>query len=168
MPNVYSDALRFLRFNVQHYALALWGLRLRLDPDYPLLTGFFPSLISEPVLEYRTYGPLAGFALFLAAVLPPEILTALILAWACLSWDRAKFFRSDLAFWRQVYKENGLSHTRGHGRLIETLSREIERRMKAGEAWEELAQEGLTIQDDVLAYHQGRERAPRVNVARPR
>lgn len=163
-----NDARRFFRYNLQHYSLALWGLRLRLDPDYPHVTRFLPSQISEPVLEYRTYPLMGLWAFALAAALPANMLTALVLLWACISWDRSKFYRSELAFWRQVYKENGVSHQRGHGRLMEAITREIERRMKAGESWEELTVEGFRIQDDVLRYARRVQGLPTANVESPR
>jgi len=144
------DALRFFRWNLQHYALAVWGLRLRFDPPYPHVKKFFPMFLDEPVFEYRTYGLHALWAGILAAWLPGPALTALAILWAYASWDRSQHLKSNLVFWRQVLKENGVTHTRAHGRYMEQLLREMERAMKAGEPWEELSREALQLQDEVI------------------
>ena len=157
-----QDALRFFRWNLQHYALALWGLRLRFDPPYPHVFKFFPQFLLEPVLEYRTYGAMVMFAGALAAWLPAPALTALVALWACVSFDRSKFLKSGFVFWRQVYKENGISHNRAHGRYMEQLILEIERRMKAGEPWEALSQEAFQLQDDVIRHARSEDAARRI------
>ncbi len=157
-----KDGLRFFWYNLQHYFLAVWGLRLRFDPTYPWVTKFFPSLISEPVFEYRTYGLTAVWAIVLASLLPYPVLTALVLLWACISFDRSKFLVSNLVFWRQVLKENGVTHTRAHGRYIEWLIRDIERRMKAGEDWQEQALEAARLQDEVIRHVGSKDAARRI------
>jgi len=151
--------LAFLRWNFQHYALALWGLRLRFDPPYLRLTRFFPGLIGEPVFEYRTYGLHALWAILLASWLPRPLLTAFVLFWAGQTFDRCKYLNSNLIFWRQVLKENGIRH-RAVGRYMIYLLREIERRDKAGLEWRGLATEALELQDKVVAAA-GSERAAR-------
>ena len=153
------DVWPFLRYNLQHYSLALWGLRLRLDPPYPHLTRFFPGLIGEPVFEYRTYGLHALWAIFLASWLPRPLLTAFVLFWAGQTFDRCKFLKSNLVFWRQALKENGILH-RAAGRYMIYLLREIERRDKAGLEWQGLASEALELQDKVVAAA-GSQRAAR-------
>lgn len=159
-----KDALRFFRWNLQHYALALWGLRLRFDPPYPHVTRFFPQFLLEPVLEYRTYGGMAVFAGIVAAWLPSSAVTGLVMFWACIAWDRAGYLKSPLVFWRQVLKENGVSHMRAHGRYMEQLIREMERAMKAGEPWADLAEEALRLQDEVIR-HARTQGPPGPNVA---
>jgi len=151
--------LAFLRWNFQHYALALWGLRLRFDPPYLRLTRFFPGLIGEPVFEYRTYGLHALWAILLASWLPRPLLTAFVLFWAGQTFDRCKYLKSNLIYWRQVLKENGIRH-RAVGRYMIYLLREIERRDKAGLEWRGLATEALELQDKVVAAA-GSERAAR-------
>lgn len=151
--------LAFLRWNVRHYVLAVWGLRLRFDPPYPHVTGFFPGLIGEPVFEYRTYGLHALWAILLASWLPGPLLTAFVLFWAAQTFDRCKYLKSNLVFWRQALKENGVRH-RAAGRYMEYLLREMERRMKAGQDWGGLAQEAIQLQDKVVAAA-GSKRAAR-------
>jgi hypothetical protein len=150
---MFHDALRFFRYNWQHYSLALWGLRLRLDPDYPLLTHFFPGLIADSVQEYRTYGGTALWAIFLAYVLPLPLGTALVLFWLAQSVHRSQYFRSNLTFWRQASHENGFPH-RAHARYSEQLLRDIERRVKSGESFNdcrEALQEAQALMDKVCA-----------------
>lgn len=154
-----EDALYFLRVNLTHYALALWGFRLRFDPPYRHVTRFFPSLIAEPVFEYRTYGAHAVWAMFLAGFLPIEVLTLLICWFSAVTVYRARFLRSPLHFWRQVVKENGLNYRRGHGRYMEQLIREMEVRMKAGDKWEHLALEAQRLQDEVIRAAASQEAA---------
>jgi hypothetical protein len=153
------DGWLFLRYNVQHYSLALWGLRLRLDPTYPHLTRFLPGLIGEPVFEYRTYALHIVWAILLASWLPRPLLTALVLFWAGQTFDRSKYLKSNLVFWRQALKENGIM-SRAAGRYMEYLLREIERRMKAGLEWQGLASEALELQNRVVAAA-GSKRAAR-------
>lgn len=159
-----ADLWYFLRVNLEHYALALFGLRLRFDPPYRHVTRLFPQYLCEPVFEYRTYGAHAVWAMMLAGILPPEALTALVVLWAAISWDRSKYLKSSLVFWRQVLRENGVSHSRAHGRYIEQLIREMERRMKAGEDWQECATEAARLQDDVIR-HAGSKDAARAILA---
>lgn len=144
-----KDGLQFLRWNLQHYALALWGLRLRFDPPYPRLTRFFPGLIGEPVFEYRTYGLHAVWVGLLAAWFPLPVLTALVLGWGAISFDRSKYLKSNIAFWRQVLRENGVITHRAAGRLMECLLKEMERRMKQGGDWQQTAREAMELQDRV-------------------
>lgn len=153
------DGFLFLRYNLQHYSLALWGLRLRFDPPYPILANFFPSLIAEPVFEYRSYGALVLFAGLMAWALPPTIVGAFLLLWFGVSFDRCKYLQSNLVFWRRTLKENGRGFHRAQGRYIEALIREMERRMKTGEDWQECAQEATELQDEVIALHGRTERA---------
>ncbi len=153
------DGLRFFRWNFQHYSLALWGLRLRFDPPYPMVLKFFPSLISEPVFEYRTYGLMVLFCYLLARFLPLEVLIALIVLWFGVSLDRCKYLKSNLVFWRQVLRENGTGHHRSQGRYIEQLIRETERCMKAGLPWQDLSEEAFRLQDEVISRYGWNDRA---------
>lgn len=157
-----KDTFRFFRWNFQHYALALWGLRLRFDPPYPHVFRFFPQFLLEPVMEYRTYGLTALWAGLLAGWLPSPVLTALVIFWTVLSSDRSKYLQSALRFWRQVLQENGVQHTRAHGRYMEQLILEMERRMKAGGEWQELAQEAQALQDDVIRHARSKDAAKRI------
>jgi len=144
------DVFRFLLYNWQHYSLALWGLRLRIDPDYPLVTKFFPGLIADSVLEYRTYGGIALWAMLLAFFLPLPLGTALVVLWAVQSWDRSKHFQSNLTFWREASRENPFPH-RAHARYVEQLIREAERLEKAGKSGEMALREAQTLMDKVCA-----------------
>lgn len=163
---MFKDLFRFVAYNARHYALALWGFRLRFDPAYPMVLKFFPSLISEPVFEYRTYGLMCFWAIALAAWLPLPILGGLVLFWLCRSVHRCKYLKNNLVFWRQVLKENGTGHHRAQGRYIEQLIREMERAMKAGEPWQGLAQEAAKLQDEVIARHGAGDRAKAILAGR--
>lgn len=156
------DVFRFLGYNLRHYSLALWGFRLRFDPPYPWVLKFFPSLISEPVLEYRTYGAIALWAIFLVIWLPAWAFPPLLGFWLARSWHRSHYLQSGLVFWRQVLRENGVTHTRAHGRYIECLIREMERCMKAGLPWQELATEALRLQDAVIRQAASKDTAKRI------
>lgn len=100
------DAAHFLISNVQHYALALWGIRLQLDPERADVVKFFPSLLGDTVLEYRTYGGIILWAVFVAAVVPENLLWPLIVFWGIRAWWRSRAFRSGYHFWRQAWRES--------------------------------------------------------------
>jgi len=150
IPKMIRDALRFLLYNLQHYSFALWGLRLRLDPPYPMVMKFFPELITDSVFEYRTYGLHAFWAVLLAWLLPLPVAFAFVLFWLGQSCDRTKFYRSNFLFWKQAMKENGPDHQRTAGRYMEHIIRELERRMKAREEWQGLSEEAFRLQDEVI------------------
>lgn len=118
--------------NLKHYSLAAFGLRLRLDPDYPMETRFFPSHITDSVLEYRTYFLIAPWCAVLAwglSYLPPGVIVGLGAFWTLKSWQRAAFYKSSLAFWEQAYRESPRKD-RVRTRYAEQLMQRIEADMK--------------------------------------
>ena len=133
------DGLRglFLLFwlNLRHYALAIWGLRLRLDPDYPGETRFRGDLVVDAVLEYRGYGLLAPWSVFLAGLAYPPSLELIAALWAVSAWRRAYFYSTPYRFWTQAYDE-APGKSRNQTRYAEELMLEIERKMKAGMAYD--------------------------------
>lgn len=128
------DTLRFLYGNLRHYSLAFWGIDCRLDPDYPPVTRFFPSLIYDTVYEYRTYGamPLVSLLIIGIASVNESAAWALILCWAILSFKRTAAFRSNFAYWEQALKE---SHSKDRVRayFVEWCIRETEQAWKRGD-----------------------------------
>ena len=133
----YSFRDRFLGFaslvrsNLEHYFLAVWGIGLRLDPDYPVDPRFMGRLIVDAVLEYRAYGLFALWCPFLAMVLPESFLLFLAVWWAVLAWKRTSFYKTRFAFWTQAFEETP-NKMRTRIRYAEELMREIERLDKAG------------------------------------
>lgn len=126
-----ADLFRFLKFNLYHYALALWGFRLQLEPDYPAVERFFPSLIRDSVYEWRTYGAMMLWGVFVA-YLPEPSAWILIILWAKWSWGRAAHFQTNYAFWKQAYQECP-DKKRVQVQYFQWIVRETERRMKAGQ-----------------------------------
>lgn len=100
-----ADGLVFLKWNLKHYSKALMGFSLKLDPDYPVVSKFFPSLVRDTVLEWRIYGliPLLGIAV---SRLPLIFVVPLLGFWCCRSIQRMKIFRSSLAFWERAAFES--------------------------------------------------------------
>jgi hypothetical protein len=136
-----SDFLRKLQgfkhlaiLNARHYALAAWGIGLRLDPDYPDEARFKGELIVDSVLEYRGYGLFVPWAAVLARIVGRYDLRAvwiLAAAWAVLAWKRAFFYSSPFRFWTRAYLE-APGKARNQTRYAEECIREMERRLKAG------------------------------------
>lgn len=140
--------------NFKHYLWALWGLRLRLDPDYPCETRFRGDLVVDSVLEYRGYGLFALWCPFLAIALPNPLLLCLTLFWTVQAFWRSEFYSSPFQFWTRAYNEAPTKH-RNRIRYFEELSLEIERRMKAGADWnspemQELNLAARAVQDCVV------------------
>lgn len=131
--------------NVKHYSLALWGFRLRIDPDYPIVTRFFPNFIIDTVFEYRSYPLVLLWAVFLGHLAPPAmsvfsrwgLLWVFIGWWANTSRRRSFFYSSPLEFWRQAWKESP-DKPRVVTHFAENVLMEIERECKAGKAWSEI------------------------------
>lgn len=132
-----SDLLFFVYINGRHYALALWGLRLRLDPDYPKVLRFFPEYITDTVFEYRSYALVALWGAVLMWTAGTPWLWLLVAVWALQSFHRARYYRSPLEFWGQAWRENP-AKGRVITRYAENVLMEIERQMKAGATMEEL------------------------------
>lgn len=142
---------RLIWLNLHHYWLAAWGFGLRLDPDYPLEGRFRPDLLSDSVMEYRTYSLFAPWCAFLALVLPLSILFPIAAWWAIYAWKRAGFYKTALAFWRQAYQESP-KKLRVQIRYAEEIALQIERLDKAGHDWispeiQHLVNEGLSLQE---------------------
>lgn len=140
---------RLLWHNLKHYSLAIWGIRLRLDPDYPIEARFRGELVTDSVLEYRAYGLFAPWSIVLALVLPPAVLPLLGFTWAFLATMRAGFYASGFRFWRRAYQESP-AKMRVRTRYVEALIYEIERRMKAGEPTEYLVNVCMNIQNGII------------------
>lgn len=142
----------FLAFmNLKHYALALFGFGLRLDPDYPPESRFLGQLVVDSVLEYRGYALLVPWALFLALAIHPMILGFVAALWTVQAWKRAYFYSSPYQFWKQAFKESP-AKIRVRTRYVEEIMLEIERRLKAGinygdDRIQSLAAEGWKIQN---------------------
>lgn len=140
---------RFFIYNLEHYALAIWGLRLRLDPAFPWVHDFLPNFITDSVLEYRTYGLVAMWAGLLAVVLPLELSRVLIVVWAVVTGWRCRYLVTALRFWRQASRENqGIPH-RSHARYVGELLKDIERRMKAGKPFQDQQQEAFVLVEGI-------------------
>lgn len=125
------DLFRFFYSNLRHYALALWGIRLQLEPDYPVVTRVVPHLIRDSVYEYRTYGPMLLWSIGAVVWLPRWLLVALLVFWAFQSFRRAGYFRSNFLFWKQAYRESPRK-SRCQTFYVEWIIREVERLYKAG------------------------------------
>lgn len=143
-----------LWLNLKHYALAIWGFRLRLDPDYPGESRFRGDLIVDAVLEYRGYGLFVPWCIFLAGLVPNYVCLALIVCWAFMTAERARYYKTALAFYTRAYQESP-GKMRNKTRYAEELIREIERKSKAGLAWESpemqvLIAEGFRIQNLIV------------------
>ena len=146
----FGDFLQFLAFNLRHYNLALWGLRQQLEPDYPVVERFFPSLIRDSVYEWRSYGAMILWAAFIAS-LPGIVPYLLIGLWVKWSWERAGYFRSNFIFWRQAYRECP-DKKRVQIQYFQWIIRETEQRMKAGANSFDTApldREALQLQDRI-------------------
>lgn len=143
-----------IRSNLKHYSGALFGIRLRLDPDYPMEGRFRGDLIVDAVLEYRFYGLFAPWSVLLAVLLPSPVAIVLAALWEVLAWRRADFYSSAFRFWRRAYQESP-TKMRTRIRYEEELIREIERRMKsndpdAGAELDELMQTAMKIQNGII------------------
>lgn len=143
-----------LWLNFKHYLWALWGVRLRLDPDYPCETRFRGDLVVDSVLEYRGYGLFVPWCAFLAIVMPVPLLLWFSLFWTTQAFLRADFYSTPFKFWTRAYNEAPGKH-RNRIRYFEEISLEIERRLKAGADWEspemqELNQAGRRVQDCIV------------------
>lgn len=152
MEPVFSDYLRgfalLFWLNLKHYSLAVWGLRLRLDPDYPGETRFEADLIVDAVLEYRLYPAFAPWCGLLAFILPLWASGILAALWALSARKRAYFYSSPFRFWQRAYTESP-GKSRNKTRYVEELIREMERREKIGLDIDELATEARRIMDEV-------------------
>ena len=151
-----ADAGLFLRENVSHYSRAVFGFRLRLDPDTRDVTRFFPSILKDSVLEYRTYGgmilPALGFAWGFTRW--PALGLPVFLFWIIRSIHRATFYQSPFAFWEQAWQESP-QKLRVNLRYFEELSREIERRMKQGLPTRALERRAFQVQARVIQLSSG-------------
>jgi len=133
---------------VKHYSHAMLGIRCAFLPDAPELTGFFPKLILQSVLEYRAYALVIPFVVILARLAPWELLAAVTLAWFLISAVRLETFRSPLEFWQRLWEESHHPRIRLH--FTEELIREIERKQKRGaDAGREIALAGRLISETV-------------------
>jgi hypothetical protein len=63
--------------------------------------------LSDPIMEYRAYSAVLGWAWIAAVLLPAPIAWCLVLVWAVQSFLRSYHLRSPLKFWGQVLVENG-------------------------------------------------------------
>jgi len=142
------DGIRFAVSNLDHYALALLGIRLHLDPDYPIVKHFFPSVLADSVFEYRTYGLTTLWAIGLAWSIQTPWIYVLIGLWALQSFRRAFYYRSNFLFWTQAYRESP-KKTRVKTRYMEQLILEMERRTKKGQDWEALYDEAHRLMKEI-------------------
>ena len=143
----------FLKFNLRHYALALWGVRLQLEPDYPVVTRFFPALIRDSVFEWRTYGAMLPWSIVVITALPRWLVGLLLIFWGVQSFIRAGHFQTNYIFWKQAYWECP------HKPRVQTeycawIIRETERRMKTGHGFrspvvQALDREAFRLQEEI-------------------
>lgn len=87
----------------------MWGFGLKLDPDYPKITRFLPNHVTDTVFEYRSYGLVALWALLLALITVHGfwmLFAAFLTFWIFTSTERALLYRSELAWWRQAWRES--------------------------------------------------------------
>jgi len=136
--------------NLKHYCWAIWGLNLRLDPDYPAEARYRGELIVDSVLEYRLYGLFALWCPILALLLPWYLDLTLVVWWTVQSHWRAAFYRTAFAFWRRAFLESP-GKVRSMIHYAEELMREIERRYKANDdqTAAEMIAECRQLQDEI-------------------
>jgi hypothetical protein len=145
--------------NLKHYLSGpFFGVRLRLDPDYPNEPRFRGNLIVDSVFEYRLYGLFVPWCAFLALVLPNYLLCAFTIAWTILTWKRTFYYTTPFRFWTRAYAESPSKH-RNRIRYAEEISREIERKEKAGVRWDspeiqELITTGFKLQEMIIKGEQ--------------
>ena len=151
----YFHGLGFLAWlNIKHYSRALFGVGLRLDPDYPAEARFHGDLIVDAVLEYRGYALFAPWCVFLAAVLPWQAVVVIGALWAVLAWKRAFYYSSPFEFWTRAYNEAPNKH-RNRIRYFEELTNEIQRLDKTQIPWsspeiQRLVQRSREIQELIV------------------
>jgi hypothetical protein len=140
--------------NLKHYSLALFGIRLRLDPDYPAEARFRGDLIVDSVLEYRGYGLFAPWSVFLALAVRPAVLWVVIATWSILAWRRTWFYSTPFRFWTRAYQESPNKH-RNRIRYGEEIALEIQRKDMAGVPFDspemqELIKAGMALQNCIV------------------
>lgn len=101
---------------------------------------FFPSILSDAVFEYRSYGLVFLWAIVIGGLRVRLLAWLLIGFWISASFHRARFYRSGFEFWRQAYKECP-DKPRVLTNYVEAVLQEIERELKAGKTTAEI--EGL-------------------------
>lgn len=146
-----ADGYLLCKINLKHYSKALTGIGTKLDPDYPVITRFFPTLIRDSVLEWRVYGGLPLIGLIVSAF-PLWMVMSLLLFWMFQSISRARYFRTPLAFWKQAAKESP-SKFRPLDRYQTELCREIQRLYQSNAPDAEiraLEREAFRVQDVIL------------------
>jgi hypothetical protein len=144
------DFFRFLFYNALHYSRALWGVCLQLEPDYPVVTRFFPSLIRDSVYEYRSYGAIPLWGLVVSYF--PMWFSGFLVGWYIAeTFRRVGYFKSSYVFWKQAYKECP-NKSRVQSLYTEWIIREVERRMKTGHSSLDVApleREAFEIQERI-------------------
>ena len=146
-----SDFVFLVAVNVHHYSVAIWGFRLRLDPDYPKITRFLGNMITDTVLEYRSYALVGAWAIGLMPYADSAAFWVLVALWGALSFHRARLYRSSFEFWGQAWKESPRK-ARVMVRYAEEIMGEIERRMKAGASFDDVRELSLLAErlvDDI-------------------
>jgi len=99
-----------------------------------------PAWFFDSVFEYRTYVFMLPWAALLA-LLPREPLLFLLSLWIYHSQERAGYYRTNLDFWEQAFKESP-AKTRVRTRHIEQLLIDLERKYKQpARRWEDLQPE---------------------------
>ncbi len=143
-----ADGYLLCKINLKHYSKALMGVGLKLDPDYPIVTRFFPTLLRDSVLEWRVYGLIPLWGLIIS-LFPSMLVALLLLAWIYLSISRSKHFKTPLAFWKQAAGESPYK-LRCQVKFCEELMRECERGLKAGQDVRLLEAEAFRVQDWIV------------------
>lgn len=123
-----------------------------------MISQFMPHLVTDTVLEYRSYPLVAFWSLFLAAWIPEWGIVLLAPLWAMQSIERSAFYGSRLAFWKQAFKESPRK-VRVRLEYVQALMVDMERRLKAGESFDDLDEtirEAMRIQNEVVRNSGGR------------
>lgn len=71
----------------------------------PMWAGVIGGL-SDPIMEYRAYSAVLGWALILVAIAPSWAVWLLVAVWAVQSFFRSRHLQSAFCFWGRVLVEN--------------------------------------------------------------
>jgi hypothetical protein len=132
-----SDLGFLVWVNARHYSHAILGFGLRLDPDFPKITRFLGKLITDSVLEYRSYALVGAWAVLVGGLADYAAFWFVVALWGSIAFHRARLYRSSFEFWGQAWKESPRK-ARVMVRYAEEVMGEIERRMKAGASFDDV------------------------------
>jgi hypothetical protein len=88
----------------------------------PMWMGVLGGL-SDPIMEYRAYSAVLGWALLVSAIAPAWVLWILVAVWSVQSFERSRYLRSPLIFWGRVLAENrGMGERAGNAYATAALN----------------------------------------------